>query len=500
MRQRAIIISAIVLSFFCGNVVFALDIDFVIIQIEKDFYDGLPADLSKYAHPPFCFDIFTGGSGITSVSVTLPNGNTTLNLEDFGDEWGTDTSYFSTINELLAEYPTGTYTFSFNEGADTVLLTNNEIEEPLGIANITFPNNDANNVPYDNLTFTWKSCVGFGESISIEVEDGLYGEEIFENYGSPIDTTSQTITGLLPARDYSLYVEIHNSVQSSSSTVGGDSFWYENRIFYTNSIVFKTLPIPGDFQKDGRVNLLDISLLAQAWLTTPVDSAWNAACDVSEPKDNTINIHDLAVTSQHWQEVNGIIFNSTSVTITNPLLGLINVGDSYSMSGYGTLAGANRSYSLTGTETVMGVDCLILKISGYGEIPTTDYFDLRIAQDIAGYIHILKVTGFVEGSQMSWQSEAVNFSPIFLPPEESLEVGEIYPLWADNYNQVIALDQTVDLMSTGAGPYTGCIQYNWNSDGDAGGIDVDENYICPGYGYVKEDWNDDGVDGFERNP
>lgn len=498
MKKRAIIISAIVFSLLFSVEVFALDVKGILISHSKDYYDGLPLDESKYGSTPWNFGIDVQGIGITSVSVTLPNSNT-LNLEDFGDgEWGIELSNFNNATEWLTDYPMGTYIFSFNGGTDTVAVVHNETE-PGGIANITYPVVDANDVPYENPVFTWDFCVGFGDLLQLHVDDELI-ESVFEDV-LPITSTSVVVTGLLPARHCYFGIDVVNMTEGDEATVGGDSFWYVSEFSYFNEVEFQTLPVPGDFQKDGRVNLLDFALLAQAWLTTSMDPAWNTACNISQPKDNYINIQDLAVMLQHWMEVNGNIFDSTSATITNPLLGLTNVGDNYSMSGYGSLAGADRSYSLTGTETVMGVDCLILKISGYGEIPTTDYFDFRIAQDIAGNIHILKITGFEEGSQMSWQSEAVNFSPIFLPSEEYLEVGQIYPLWtAGEYNKVIAIDQTVGLMSTGAGPYTGCIQYNWNSDDDAGGTDVDENYICPGFGYVKEVWNDDEFDGFERNP
>lgn len=499
MRQRAIpiIVATLVFSFLFNTEAFALDIEAIHISHSKDYYNGVPIDQSMYASTPWDFEIFVQGTGITSVSVTLPDSNT-LGLEDFGEgEWGIEVFDFNSDAEWLTDYPMGTYTFSFNDASDSVAVVHNEAE-PGGVANITYPQVDASDVSYANPVFTWGSCVGLGNELHLQVEDdiveGIFREDL------PATATSVVITGLMPSRHCYFGIDLDNTTRGDEITAGGDSFWYSSRCGHFNEVEFQTLPIPGDFQKDGRVDSQDFALFAQAWLTTSADLGWNPAFDVSEPKDNTINMQDLTILSQHWQESNGNIFDSTSATITNSLLGLTNVGDSYSMSGYGSLAGAERSYSLTGTETVIGVDCLILKISGYGEMPITDYFDFRIAQDIAGNIHILKITGFEEGSQMSWQTEAVNFSPIFLSSEENLEVGSIYPLWvADAYNEVVALDQTVDLMSTGAGPYTGCIQYNWNSDGE-GGIDVDENFICPGYGYVKEVWNDDGFDGFDRNP
>ena len=61
-------------------------------------------------------------------------------------------------------------------------------------------------------------------------------------------------------------------------------------------------------------------------------------------------------------------------------------------------------------------------------------------------------------------------------------------MMGSEYHEVIALDQTVPQMSTGAGPYTGCMQYRW---GDSGSGDMDDTFICPGVGFVKEEWDID---------
>lgn len=461
MEKTAVIISAIVLSFLCGSVALALDVQYIGIEHSKNYYDGVPEDES-----PWDFEIYVHGVGITGVHVILPNSNT-LDLEDYGDgEWAIELDEFNNETEWLTDYPMGTYTLTFNGGSDSVALVHDEAL-PGGIANITFPDNNANDVPYDDPVFTWDSCVGLGEELSIHV-DGDFAEGIFTaNYAS--DVSSLNVTGLLPARHYYFGMDLDNTTKGDEATVGGDSFWYSSRAGYFNEVEFRTKPIPGDLQADGRVNILDFAIVAQ-----------------------------------HWLEISGNIFNSNSASITNPLLGLTNVGDSYSMSGYGSLAGAERSYLLTGTETVMGVNCLILRIYGFGEIPRAEYTDIRIAEDFVGNIRVLKVTGFEEGSLFSWQSKTVNFSPILLPSLQTLadDDEDIYPLWDGQYNEFIAFDQTVPLMSTGAGPYTGCVQYNWNTpdDEEPSGIDVDENYICPGFGYVKEAWNDDGIDGWERDP
>ncbi|MCP4709214.1 MAG: S8 family serine peptidase, partial [Planctomycetes bacterium] len=57
---------------------------------------------------------------------------------------------------------------------------------------------------------------------------------------------------------------------------------------------------PGDIDENRIVNLIDYATFIQAWQSQIGDSNWNALCDVSEPKDNIINILDLAVFAQWW--------------------------------------------------------------------------------------------------------------------------------------------------------------------------------------------------------
>lgn len=58
----------------------------------------------------------------------------------------------------------------------------------------------------------------------------------------------------------------------------------------------------GDFDLRGSVNLLDFAILASAWLTIPGDTEWNAACDISIPPDDLINVFDASVFMENWLE------------------------------------------------------------------------------------------------------------------------------------------------------------------------------------------------------
>jgi hypothetical protein len=50
--------------------------------------------------------------------------------------------------------------------------------------------------------------------------------------------------------------------------------------------------IPGDLNHDGKVDLKDLTVFAQAWKSTPNDPNWNQECDLADPKD-IISLTDL---------------------------------------------------------------------------------------------------------------------------------------------------------------------------------------------------------------
>jgi len=56
----------------------------------------------------------------------------------------------------------------------------------------------------------------------------------------------------------------------------------------------------GDFYDDDDVNFKDFAVLAAAWLSQPGDGNWNAACDISMPSDNIIDLYDLIAFCKNW--------------------------------------------------------------------------------------------------------------------------------------------------------------------------------------------------------
>lgn len=58
------------------------------------------------------------------------------------------------------------------------------------------------------------------------------------------------------------------------------------------------VPIPGDVNKDGVVNFIDLGLIGQAFLSTPSSPNWNPAADLN--KDGVVNFLDLGIVGQNF--------------------------------------------------------------------------------------------------------------------------------------------------------------------------------------------------------
>jgi hypothetical protein len=73
--------------------------------------------------------------------------------------------------------------------------------------------------------------------------------------------------------------------------------WLPNMRFAGN---LSSTPMTGDFNVNCAVDGPDLMILCNAWLTGLGDETYNADCDISSPKDNQINIADLAVLAGTW--------------------------------------------------------------------------------------------------------------------------------------------------------------------------------------------------------
>jgi hypothetical protein len=58
--------------------------------------------------------------------------------------------------------------------------------------------------------------------------------------------------------------------------------------------------VQADFNGDKIVDFEDLSVFADAWLSTPQDTAWNPACNLAEKAQKIIDFKDFAVFAQYW--------------------------------------------------------------------------------------------------------------------------------------------------------------------------------------------------------
>jgi hypothetical protein len=75
---------------------------------------------------------------------------------------------------------------------------------------------------------------------------------------------------------------------------------------HVTPVSYSNLPIPGDFDNDWDVDLLDFATLSAAWLAEPQDLAWNPACDLSESPESIIDGQDLNIFVDNWLQTQGI--------------------------------------------------------------------------------------------------------------------------------------------------------------------------------------------------
>lgn len=67
-----------------------------------------------------------------------------------------------------------------------------------------------------------------------------------------------------------------------------------------SAYVFDIMICPGDFDGNCEVDFLDYAIFVLAWLTGEADPEYNPVCDISKPKDNIIDMLDLAVLVDNW--------------------------------------------------------------------------------------------------------------------------------------------------------------------------------------------------------
>jgi len=98
---------------------------------------------------------------------------------------------------------------------------------------------------------------------------------------------------------------VESSSQPGQSYYRNGSEWHDlYDLNNTANFCLKALSVDpariGDFNRTGNIDLVDFTVLAQAWLSSPEDDNWNSDCDINDPPDHTIDIKDLDVLLKNW--------------------------------------------------------------------------------------------------------------------------------------------------------------------------------------------------------
>jgi len=177
-----------------------------------------------------------------------------------------------------------------------------------------------------------------------------------------------------------------------------------------------------------------------------------------------------------------VVFGSDSAKITNPFLPL-SADLKMKYAGIGTMAGYGHYDLVLGTEVVDSVECLKVVERGNGNNRNPDldpeWYDLWLAQDTSGVVWLLQEYSALEDSyRVLGKADAV----VWLPANPVL--GQRFAQEGPSYREVVETGVTVAQLSTGLGPYNGCLTVRWTN-----GSDDTFGHLAPGVGIVKEEWS-----------
>ncbi len=226
----------------------ALDVNTIVMTSCKDFHDGFVET------DPWNFEIWVElddpDDDLDHIDVS-PFGGTPFTIYEAFGYWEHDSNDYSDLTALRGDYPTGTYTFDFRSTVSSLLtfgLDYNDLSEPLGHVDFTYPDDGAMDVPLVP-TYEWDVDLGDGDALGMEVWDPVADDDVYDYIPAPMDTNSWTPGPLDPSHTYELEVsvfKVKGLVEGKLPilTVGDDMFEYALLMEHINEIGFTTVPEP----------------------------------------------------------------------------------------------------------------------------------------------------------------------------------------------------------------------------------------------------------------
>ena len=137
--------------------------------------------------------------------------------------------------------------------------------------------------------------VNFDDRLILFGKEGKVYNDDFSYSFSAASTTKHLIADMKPDTSYIITTGADYIEKRSSS----------NGVLYfettdTGAVTVDITKLAGDVDIDFDVDLHDFAVFALAWLSEPLDGNWNAACDISEPSDDVINLDDLEMLLRKW--------------------------------------------------------------------------------------------------------------------------------------------------------------------------------------------------------
>ena len=230
--------------------------DFNIDGIAMTWYKGHSDGAA--GSDPWSFEIWVDVLTVDSldhIDITKPGDTTAFTTLNADNDWEWQSGGYSDLASLTAaDYPLGSYTFSFYDGSPIgtwITPDSSGLSEPTGPVDFTYPSVNGQTGISTDPTLTWTVGSGAGDALMMGVFDTDTDEDIDFDAPVSIGTTSWTPGSLTAGHEYGLEVSVMNvlGLQTGpafpTATVNGDTFEYSIMIEQLNEINFTTVPVPG---------------------------------------------------------------------------------------------------------------------------------------------------------------------------------------------------------------------------------------------------------------
>jgi peptidoglycan/xylan/chitin deacetylase (PgdA/CDA1 family)/PKD repeat protein len=206
-----------------------------------------------------------------------------------------------TITDYMWNFDDGNITSTSNAIASHTFVLARNYNVALTVTNTEGLNGSASELVTAEVAVAGIFSVASNSTVS-DLSFNLTSLELSFTVAGPSGTTGLTrvtIAKTLVANVTNLKVFLDEKPLQYSVTETGDS-WVVS-FTYTHSTHYITLALNpsrlrGDVNNDGRVNMLDVSMVAAAFGSKPTDTRWNSAADLAS--NGIIDIRDIAIVAR----------------------------------------------------------------------------------------------------------------------------------------------------------------------------------------------------------